>query len=408
MNQGFLSKYFEGVAAKRLARVEIDPLISNQHELNGVRMLKAVLGECGEPVSFESTFLMVADENESLRDNGTVTWYDSRRNNPNRAAECRLYFTKNEVLATAEPGDLLILARKKDGRLILVVAPQNSTVELQIMWLFGIENQIEATFQPLDISEIDPGDAEFAARFILDEIGIELDEPETDFLDAILNSIDFSLPDTRTFSSLARATVKESVSPLDNPDKALLNWINHEERMFRRLERYLIQEQLETGFKNNLGEIDVDGFISFSLSVQNRRKSRVGYALEHHLEAIFKDHELNFDRQGKTENNKKPDFLFPGTLAYSDMDFDASRLRMLGVKSTCKDRWRQVLSEANRITHKHLLTLEPGISENQTSEMGRSRLQLVLPKALHQTYSDNQTGFLWSLSDFIDEIKSLP
>jgi hypothetical protein len=30
---------------------------------------------------------------------------------------------------------------------------------------------------------------------------------------------------------------------------------------------------------------------------------------------------------------------------------------MLGSKSTLKDRWRQVLDEADRITHKHLLTL---------------------------------------------------
>jgi hypothetical protein len=28
---------------------------------------------------------------------------------------------------------------------------------------------------------------------------------------------------------------------------------------------------------------------------------------------------------------------------------------MPGVKSTCKDRWRQVLAEADRIDHKHLL-----------------------------------------------------
>ncbi len=52
---------------------------------------------------------------------------------------------------------------------------------------------------------------------------------------------------------------------------------------------------------------------------------------------------------------------------------------MLGVKSTCKDRWRQVLSEAARIPDKCLLTVEPGISENQTNEMQANRLQLVLP-----------------------------
>ena len=62
---------------------------------------------------------------------------------------------------------------------------------------------------------------------------------------------------------------------------------------------------------------------------------------------------------------------------------------MLGAKSTCKDRWRQVLSEAQRIPNKHLLTLEPGISENQTDEMQAKRLQLILPAQLHATYRRN-------------------
>jgi hypothetical protein len=65
---------------------------------------------------------------------------------------------------------------------------------------------------------------------------------------------------------------------------------------------------------------------------------------------------------------------------------------MLGSKSSCKDRWRQVLSETERIPHKHLLTLEPGISENQTDEMRAKLLQLVLPASLHTTYREAQTG----------------
>ena len=35
--------------------------------------------------------------------------------------------------------------------------------------------------------------------------------------------------------------------------------------------------------------VNVDGFIGFSLSVQNRRKSRAGYSLENHLAQIFED-----------------------------------------------------------------------------------------------------------------------
>ena len=65
---------------------------------------------------------------------------------------------------------------------------------------------------------------------------------------------------------------------------------------------------------------------------------------------------------------------------------------MLGAKSTLKDRWRQVLSEAERIDNKHLLTLEPGISENQTSEMQVKQLQLVLPRKLHESFRPAQQG----------------
>jgi hypothetical protein len=74
---------------------------------------------------------------------------------------------------------------------------------------------------------------------------------------------------------------------------------------------------------------------------------------------------------------------------------------MLGSKSTLKDRWRQVLSEAVRIHDKHLLTLEPGISENQTDEMQAKSLQLVLPKKIHASYKPKQQAWLMNVSEFV-------
>jgi hypothetical protein len=74
---------------------------------------------------------------------------------------------------------------------------------------------------------------------------------------------------------------------------------------------------------------------------------------------------------------------------------------MLGVKTTCKDRWRQVLAEADRVKHKHLLTLEAAISSNQTDEMQAKNLQLVLPQRLHESYSDSQRAWLMNVSSFV-------
>ena len=192
-------------------------------------------------------------------------------------------------------------------------------------------------------------------------------------------------------------TFLKRISSLDGSDAVLMAWMEKEEALFRILERHLVAERLRHGF----GE-DVDAFINFSLSVQNRRKSRVGHALENHLEQVFREHAVTCSRGKMTENRAKPDFIFPGISQYHDPVFPAVRLSMLGVKSTCKDRWRQVLSEARRIEKKHLFTLEPGISENQTTEMTENRLTLVLPKSLHDSYRPAQQAGLMQLGQFIE------
>ena len=212
-----------------------------------------------------------------------------------------------------------------------------------------------------------------------------------------------TFPSTRIFSELARAS-RPDVSASDDPDKALIAWMDREEQLFRRLERRIVAERIGGGFHATDGA-DVDGFLSFSLSVQNRRKSRAGQALEHHLEAVFTAQGVRYARGAETENRNKPDFLFPGQNEYRDPAFPSKQLTMLGAKSTLKDRWRQVLSEAQRIDDKHLLTLEPGISENQTDEMRVKRLQLVVPVGLHGTYRPAQRQWLLSVAGFLEVVR---
>lgn len=43
MRRGYLSEYFEKIAAKTLSAVEADAGRSNQHEFNGVATLKQIL-----------------------------------------------------------------------------------------------------------------------------------------------------------------------------------------------------------------------------------------------------------------------------------------------------------------------------------------------------------------------------
>ena len=182
--------------------------------------------------------------------------------------------------------------------------------------------------------------------------------------------------------------------------------MEYEEALFRYLEREIVSDRLETGFAD-AGEADVDGFLSFSLSVQNRRKSRAGYAFGHHAEAVLQAHQISYTREATTEKRNAADFLFPGEDEYADFQYPDDQLAMLAVKTSCKDRWRQVLAEADRIRTKHLLTLEPAISKIQTAEMRGQGLQLVLPCALHATYKADQQTWLIGVGDFLGVVREL-
>lgn len=405
MKKGYLSQYFNGVALKQLRAVEVDMTSSHQHEFNGVGGLREILGEPEGKVRYEAKFLYLTDyDDDPIIEDGFLTWYDARQKarleKDVMRWEYRLYFPTNQVLQCATVGDLLLIAKRPDNTLLAIVAEQETTIAKQIMWLFGFSDLSHPGFSIREDLETEQDRIEFASRFILESIGIVVESLEETWLDTMLDKFKGIFPTTREFSAFARSTLKD-INPQDGPDDVLMAWLEREEILFRTLERYFISDRLAQGFNG-----DVDGFISFSLSVQNRRKSRVGLALENHLECLFISFDMHYSRTAITENKAKPDFLFPGQAEYHDPAFNPLMLTMLGVKSTCKDRWRQVLSEANRIKHKHLLTLEAAISTNQTNEMQANNLQLVLPRKLHESYTEEQRVWLMDVSSFIKLVKN--
>lgn len=385
-----LSDYFIGIAAKRLSHVEI---FSNQHEFNGINKFRNILGS--EKRSFSGRVMYFADEDDETIDNPSeYTWYDVRVNNPKRSAEFRLYFTDSEVVPNAEVGDLVVLGRGIDDQLTIIVAAKGSTAEKQLLYLFGIE-EVESKFVVRDFRE-DYSDLGYAGKYVLESIGIELEpDAEADYLDQMLSLFGLKFPSTAVFSEFARSTV-DDVNILDDPDHALMSWWDREGELLRVFERAIVGERIKAGFGD-----DVDAFLQFALTVINRRKSRAGHSFENHLQTIFDAHRIGYSRGAKTERNNRPDFIFPSIDAYRSTSFPPDQLNMLGVKTTAKDRWRQILSEADRVSRKHLITLEPAISPNQTDEMIAQRLQLIVPRPLHATYTSNQLTSIINLHDFL-------
>lgn len=402
MKRGQLSDYFAGIGVKRLSAVDAEPKTSNQHEVGTTKKMRDdFLGETHQQ-KFPAIYIWLGGDQDGITEESWATHYDARLNKP-RAAEWRLYYPSNPVTEAMHEGDTIFLAKDQSGLLWFIVAPEGSTSEQQLFWLFGLRPEGKS-FISREFSDDEP-ELDFAARFILDEIGVEFEEPEADKLDSIIEKFGTTFPKTAEFSDLARLTLPE-VHAEDDPDAALIAWLDHEEALFRRLERRIVSSRIEAGFVNDEGA-DVDAFISFSLSVQNRRKSRMGHSLEHHLAAVFLAQGVPHVRGAVTEHKHKPDFLFPDLATYKAAPPEGDvRLTMLGAKSTCKDRWRQVLAEAAKISRKHLLTLEPGISEPQTSQMEASNLQLVVPQLIQGSYTSEQQGWLWSVRDFIREVQA--
>lgn len=400
MKQGYLSQYFEGVALKHLSVVEADVIHSNQHEFNGVEGLRNILGEPDGKVRFSAKFLYLTDQDDTpIIDDGFLTWYDARqRARTTRHImrwEYRLYFPTNLVSQCASAGDLLVIAKKADNTLLAIVVENGTTIERQIMWLFGFSELTHPGFSIKSELETEQDRIGFAARVILEQIGVEPEEDAPNYLDQMLEKFNGKFPKTIEFSAYARSTIHDLTSR-DNPDIALLVWMEREEILFRTLEKHLLGEKLR-----DLTQVGVEDTVKLIQSVLQRRKSRAGFALENHLEQVFIEHGITYTRTGVTERNLKPDFIFPGILSYHDESFPKGNLTMLASKSTCKDRWRQILNEAVRIPNKHLLTLEPSISENQTNEMKSERVQLVIPRSLHCSYTMEQQNWLMDMAGFI-------
>ena len=153
----------------------------------------------------------------------------------------------------------------------------------------------------------------------------------------------------------------------------------------------------------------MDDFVALANQIINRRKSRAGKSLEHHLSTLFTEHHLLFDEQPVTEGNKRPDFIFPSAAAYHNPDWPADRLLTLAAKTTCKDRWRLVLNEADRLRErtKYLCTLQQGISPSQLNKMRAEKVILVVPAPYISAYPAQHRDMIWNLSGFISFVREM-
>jgi hypothetical protein len=281
-------------------------------------------------------------------------------------------------------GDLLIICKRSD--------------DFYEAYILQTDEEIDDFFAALNLSSINTG------KIIPKQFEQTAEEKLYKCFVGFLHSLSADFPSTFELATNARNCYNNAFEIskkviTENPDREILNWLDAEFQLFKTIENDRYSIRIQTTFKT------VEELIETANTILNRRKSRAGKSLEHHLAEIFKTFDLKFDTQSVTEDKKRPDFLFPSVEAYFNSTFDEKNLTVLASKTTCKDRWRQILNEADRVKVKHLFTLQQGISKNQLEEMYKYNVCLVVPKQYMKSFPEGFRDKILSLDSFIKQIQ---
>lgn len=304
--------------------------------------------------------------------------------------------TRNEYRLTRFGKSFPFLTDDNVGDLIILCHIEQDYYE---GFVFSTDDDIEEFFSAFNLSPTETN------KLIDKKVTITSEDNLLQCFMMFIDSVVTEFPTTFELALHARNCYNSAYSLktgeiISNPDSTLINWIKTEYQLFKTFENKRYNYRIKTTFDT------VEELIDFANTILNRRKSRAGKSLEHHLAEIFALFNIFFEAQAVTEENKKPDFLFPNKNAYQNLNFPVDKLVFLACKTTCKDRWRQVLNEGDRIKTKHLFTLQQGISKNQLIEMYHYNVCLVIPKSYILTYPEEFRDKIMTLENFITFVKA--
>jgi hypothetical protein len=345
------------------------------------------------------TFTLIIDSHPDIRQNVSAIWY----NNKYRGGTYQ--GTRDETRLTNFGGkSSVLLDPESTGSLCIFAFRIGSEGEAVDCHVWVCDNAVEEDFVENRIGPVEPGKHLFLKPDSLASLSDSSSVKKSCWLkpDQIPSMWLKEFPSG--LEIIRRAIEMRPVAGRD-VDERLIQRRDCEYEIYRSVEQAIELPRIQQGFQ------DIDTFFKFAQTILQRRKARSGRSLELHTRELLLEEGFidgsEFAYQPESEPGKTPDFLFPSQAAYNDPDFPTDRLRMLAVKTTCKDRWRQILNEANRVQKKHLLTLQQGVSEKQFCEMAEAQVQLVVPKPLIEKYPSAVQPHLLTLDDFMVEIRHL-
>jgi hypothetical protein len=436
MNWARLDSEFRGFAWKRLTAHEIDPRVSNGHEFQGVNGLADLLGRV-DRADIPTDYYLLADNDDgeiSVREviRSTAKWYDSRKNHPERSAEWRLYYPADagRIQSRCEDGDLMVAGLRKDGTLAVMLAPQGSSTETALRNVLGLGRVPQRGRGNTRWIEASPEDVGLAGAETLEQMQLSfaatapagarppLPPPSIDFskdqiamrlAGCMLERWPQSLgPSDDVANEIRRHAGLGAGEMLSDPDFVLNRWLELGEAAYRIWEKEVFGSFLgPIRWDREVGDLDLAERVSQKwMAFRQSRVSRAGRVLELFLVPIFESWKLRYDWGAVLPGNKRPDFLFPGAKEYGEMSFPADRLRLLGAKTSIKERWRQILAEGGRVTRKHGITRDAAITSSAFEQMAAENFTVVMPRPVLDRYevvAPNQV----TLEDFLREVRSI-
>ena len=353
------------------------------------------IGKKAVPILFDTPGIKGTNKERAIR----ISWQDGSVSDS--MAKYYGTGTRNEYRVTRFGKGFEFLRHEYTGSMLVLVQHTEDEYEGYVL---SSDEDMEEFRAAFDLSPTD-------SSILIDA---ERGKPEKK-LDAemsrLISGLMVDFPDTEEMSEYARRLTDftglcRPSDPVNIPDRVLLLWTDVEYRLFRAIENERYGPVVRAGFES------MDRFVEMANTVLNKRKSRAGKGFEHHLSALFERNGLRFSGQCVTEGNRRPDFIFPSSEAYHDASFPDENLVFLGAKTTCKDRWRQILNEAERFRNrdKFLVTLQQGVSPAQMDEMQEERVILVVPKEYHGRYPEqpfNYRSRLWTLERFIRHVREI-
>lgn len=397
------------MVAKRLSSVEVNPNSSHQREFHAGVLRKSLGFDGSDDVSGQlQVTLYEVDGRDPLSLSCGYKLYDARRTNVARSAEWRLYPATDLFQRRAHEGDLMVVVRSgMDDDLSVLLAHAGTRAEDLLARALQVgDGSALRNFTAIEPRKLSEGESRQLALELTPHAPTTTISPSTfvsgrQFVaDAIAQ---LTIPPSADLASQTHEIVRREYGASLSPDDFLSTSVEVESSLFFEIEEQVGGARISELISRGGGFAEV---MKVTQSMLQSRKSRMGQSLQNHFAAVLRDAQLPFTAQCPSEGKERPDFVIPGKSAYHDSSFPGELLRMVGCKSRVRERWRQYVSEADRIPIKHHVSLDEAMSGDLLQQMHLANLRLHMPERLiaAQYEPQRRAGLVNTISALVTEL----